>query len=310
MKTFKDVPEEADDTIQVYYARISEFPLLKRKEETELFETMQKWSNDKARAGQRTRRNGMLAQEKLINSNLRFVVKISKDYARLGLPLLDLISEGNIGLMKAVERYKLDRGTKFSSYAVFWIKQAIFKALDYKARLIRIPSDSNRQFPKILRWITEQEGTGKEKPTVEEIAEKFSTSKSRVCAILEARKEIISFNSKVGPEEGENSQSFGETIKDLTVVTPDLNVEIQNNKEILNKLLNRLSRREKFILMKRFGINDKDFETLEQLGKRNGVTRERIRQIEEAALKKLKKMVKIEYCIKTKDNKSLAMLRF
>ena len=99
-------------------------------------------------------------------------------------------------------------------------------------------------------------------------------------------------------------------IKDESVVTPDVNVELKNNKEILNRMLNKLPRREKFILMKRFGINDKDFETLEQLGRRNGVTRERIRQIEEAALKKLKKMVKIEYCIKTKDNKSLAMLRF
>ena len=156
MKTFKDVPEEADDTIQVYYARISEFPLLKRKEETELFETMQKWSNAKNCAGQRTRRNGMIAREKLINSNLRFVVKISKDYARLGFPLLDLISEGNIGLMKAVERYKLGKGTKFSSYAVFWIKQAIFKALDHKSRLIRIPSDANREFPNIIRLVVEQ----------------------------------------------------------------------------------------------------------------------------------------------------------
>lgn len=310
MNRYKEIPEEADDTVRLYYARIAEFPLLKRKEERELFETMHKWSNAKACAGQRTRRNGMLAQEKLINSNLRFVVRISKDYARLGLPLSDLISEGNIGLMKAVERYKLDKGAKFSSYAIFWIKQSIYKALDNKARLIRIPSDSNRQFPKIISWMTEQEGIGKEKPTVEEIAEKFGTSISRVQSIMEARKEIISFNSKVGPEESEDSQSFGETIKDLTVVTPDLNVEIQNNKEILNKLLNKLSRREKFILMKRFGINDKDFETLEQLGKRNGVTRERIRQIEEAALKKLKKMVKIEYCIKTKDNRSLAMSRF
>lgn len=310
MKTHKDVPEEADDTIRIYYARISEFPLLKRKEEAELFETMQKWSNAKNVAGQRTRRNGMIAREKLINSNLRFVVKISKDYARLGFPLLDLISEGNIGLMKAVERYKLGKGTKFSSYAVFWIKQAIFKALDHKSRLIRIPSDANREFPKIIRWVVEQEELGKPKPTIEEIAEKFKSRKSRIIGILEARKEVISFHSSAGPDEDENSQSFGEMIKDESVATPDVNVELKNNKEILNRMLNKLTRREKFILTSRFGINDKKFETLEQIGIRNGVSRERIRQVEEIALKKLKKMVKIEYCIKTSDNKTLAMLRF
>ena len=309
MKSEKHYPEEADDAVQKYYSHIGEYPLLKKKEEQELFKVMHKWSKNMARCGQRTRANGKAAREKIINSNLRLVVKMSKEYLNLGLPLLDLISEGNIGLMRACEKYELGKGAKFSTYASFWIRQCIFRSLDNKGRLIRVPTAANAKYPKIIRYINEQEELTGEKPTIPEIAKKFKTAEHRIISIMEARKTMTSMDAKVSEDE-EDSQTWGDRIADSYGLTPDMITELANNKKILNKLLNKLTRRERSIVVKRFGINDKDFETLEKIGDKIGVTRERIRQIENVAIKKLRTLVRDEFSIELGEKQSTFMFKF
>ena len=310
MKTNNYISEEADDTVQRYYSHVGEFPLLKRSEEIKLFETMQKWSKNMSKAGQRTRINGKAAREKIINSNLRLVIKMCKEYTGLGLPLLDLISEGNIGLMRAVEKYELDKGAKFSTYASFWIKQGIFRSLDNKARVIRVPSDANRKYPKIIKYINEQEEITGEKPTIQELAKKFKTAEHRVMSIMEARQSMTSFDAKIGDDSEGDSQTWGDVISDAMNDSPDVKAELTNNKNALNRLLKKLSLRERSIIIRRFGINDKDFETLENIGDSVGVTRERIRQIEEKAIRKLRMLVRDEFEISTDEKQSTFMFRF
>jgi len=310
MKTNNYTIEEADDTVQKYYSHVGEFPLLKRKEEISLFKTMHKWSKNMSKAGQRTRANGKAAREKIINSNLRLVIKMCKDYMGLGLPLLDLISEGNIGLMRAVEKYELGKGAKFSTYASFWIRQGIFRSLDNKARLIRVPSDANRKYPKIIRYINEQEEITGEKPTIQEIAKKFKTAEHRVMSIMEARQTMTSFEAKIGDDSEEDSQTWGDKISDSTSDSPDTKTELIDNKNALNKLLKKLTPRERSIIIRRFGINDKDFETLENIGESVGVTRERIRQIEDKAIRKLRMLVRDEFEIKSDEKQSIFLFRF
>jgi len=302
-------PEEADNTVQKYYRHVGEFPLLKRSEEIKLFETMQKWSKN-MKAGMRTRHNGKAAREKIINSNLRLVIKMCKEYTGLGLPLLDLISEGNIGLMRAVEKYELDKGARFSTYASFWIKQCIFRSLDNKARLIRVPSEANRKYPKIVRYINEQEEITGEKPTIQEIAKKFKTAEHRVMSIMEARQSMTSFESKLSDSFDEDSQTWGDVISDSINDSPDIKAELSSNKDALNKLLKKLTLRERSIIVRRFGINDEDFETLENIGDSVGVTRERIRQIEEKAIRKLRMLVRDEFEITTDEKQSTFVFKF
>jgi RNA polymerase primary sigma factor len=304
----KSYTEESDDAIQKYYNHISEYPLLKRKEEQDLFSTMQKWTRNR-KAGQRTRINGKFAREKIINSNLRLVVKMSKEYMGLGLPLLDLISEGNIGLMRACEKYELGKGAKFSTYASFWIRQCIFRALDNKARLIRVPTASNAKYPKIVRFINEQEELTGEKPTIAEIAKKFKTAEHRVISIIEARKAMTSMDAEVSEDE-DKGMTWGERIADSYGKTPEVLAELANNKKVLNKLLSKLTRRERSIIIKRFGINDNDFETLENIGDNIGVTRERIRQIEDKAIRKLRILVRDEFNIELDEKESTFMFKF
>ena len=309
MKTNNYAAEEADDTVQKYYSHIRVFPLLKRTEEISLFETMHKWSKNPRKAGQRTRENGKAAREKIINSNLRLVIKICKGYTGLGLPLLDLISEGNIGLMKSVEKYELNKGAKFSTYAAYWIKQGIFRSLDNKARLIRVPTESNRKYPKMIKYINEQEEITGEKPTIQEIAKKFKTAKHRVLSIMEARQAMTSLEAQVG-DNSEEGNTWGDKIPDSINHSPDSKTELIDNKEALNKLLNKLTPRERSIIIKRFGINDKDYETLENIGDGVGVTRERIRQIEEKAIRKLRTLVRDEFEIKLDEKQSIFMFKF
>ena len=310
MNINKYTSEEADDTVQKYYELVGRYPLLKKKEEVELFEVMQKWTKNMAKCGQKTRINGKAAREKIINSNLRLVIKMSKDYAGLGLPLLDLISEGNMGLMKAVEKFELDKGAKFSTYASFWIRQCIFRSLDNKARLIRVPSEANRKYPHIVRYINEQEEITGEKPSVEEIAKKFKTAPHRIISIMEARQAMTSFEAKIGDQDDGDAQTYGDRISDEINDTPDTKIEQIDNKKTLNKLLKKLTPRERSIIIRRFGINDKDFETLENIGDTVGVTRERIRQIEDKALRKLRLLVKNEYEITLDEKQSVFMFKF
>ena len=146
---------DEDKCFESYCESVAKHELLSRKEEAELFKVFHKWLNNK-KAGQATRRNGKAAREKLINSNLRLVIKIARDYSGCGLPLLDLISEGNIGLMIAVDRFESDKGAKLSTYAALWIRQKIIRSLNNKGHLIRVPVAANAKYLKIIKYINQQ----------------------------------------------------------------------------------------------------------------------------------------------------------
>jgi len=291
METY--VPEEVE--LKKYFDDISKYDLLTKKEEQNLFETMHKWSHNMAKCGQRTRFNGKLARETLINSNLRLVVKIAKDYRNMGLSLSDMIAEGNMGLMRAVDKFKSNKKTKLSTYASYWIKQCIFRAFDNKSRLIRVPSNACSKHRKVIKWIQEYEELTGAKPDIEEIARKFKTTEERALSIMEAKKMILSFDYEINNEEGE-TRTFGETVGDEKPL-PSQNVEETDNKQILTLLINKLNRRERYILNNRFGLNNKKTQTLDQIGVKFKVTRERIRQVETIALRKLRRMITTEYKI-------------
>jgi|TARA_Y100000310_G_scaffold259580_1_gene268293 RNA polymerase primary sigma factor len=291
METY--IPEEVE--LKKYFDDISQYDLLSKKEEQELFKIMHKWSNNMAKCGQRTRINGKAAREKLINSNLRLVVKIAKDYRNMGLSLPDLIAEGNMGLMRAVEKFKPNKKTKISTYASYWIKQCIFRAFDNKSRLIRVPSNACSKHRHVMKWIQEYEELCGEKPSIDEIARKFKTTKDRALSIMEAKQNILSFDYEIQSEEGEK-KSFGETVGDDKPL-PNRNAEESDNKEVLTNLINKLNNRERYILYNRFGLGNKKTQTLDQIGIRFGVSRERIRQVETMALRKLRRMITREYKI-------------
>lgn len=294
--------EESGGHLIKYYNDICQYPLLNIKEERSLFAMMQKWSKNKTRAGEQTRKNGNNAREKLINSNLRFVVKICKDFPGFRAFLPELISEGNVGLIHAVNRYKLNKGSKFSTYAVYWIRQRIFRFLDDKVKLIRVPSGTNQTCLRISRWMDDQKDSTGKTPSIKEVSKKFKIKVSFVASALEASKEVKSLDSKSEHEDGEGL-SLGEKLENVNDILPNKSAEISNNKKILSSLLNRLTRREKLIVSRRFGLNDNDFNTLQELGTRYKVSRERIRQVEEKALKKLRVLIYKKYRINLDDQR-------
>jgi RNA polymerase primary sigma factor len=291
METY--IPEEVE--LKKYFNDISKYQLLKRKEEQDLFKVMHKWSNNMAKCGQRTRLNGKTARNTIINSNLRLVVKIAKDYRNMGLSLSDLIAEGNMGLMRAVDKFKPNKKTKISTYASYWIKQCIFRAFDNKSRLIRVPSNACSKHRKVIKWIQEYEELTGEKPDIEEIARKFKTTKERALSIMEAKQSVLSFDYEIYNDEGEK-KTFGETVGDEKPL-PTQNAEESDNKKVLTDLINKLNNRERYILYNRFGLGNKKTQTLEEIGEKFKVTRERIRQVETMALRKLRRMITKEYRI-------------
>lgn len=288
------IPEEVE--LKKYFNEISRYDLLKKKEEQELFKTMHKWSNNMSQCGQRARLNGKAARETLINSNLRLVIKIAKDYRNMGLSLADLIAEGNMGLMKAVDKYKSDKKAKISTYASYWIKQCIFRAFDNKSRLIRVPCDASRKYSHVSKWIEEYERLTGDKPNISEIAKKFKTTEERALSIMEAKRMPLSMDYELENEDGDTNFTFGDTLGDDKPSIRET-AEINDNKRILTEVINKLSNREKYILYNRFGLGNKKTQTLEEIGKKFKVSRERIRQVEALSLRKLRFLIKREYKI-------------
>ena len=262
-----------NDPVKMYLKDIGKVPLLKDTEERELAKMLKEDNSDYAR-------------QKLCESNLRLVVSIAKRYyGRYPMPFLDLIQEGNLGLMKAVEKFDYTKGFKFSTYATWWIRQAITRAIADQARTIRIPVHMVETMIKqnrISRELMQELGRD---PTVEEIAQRMGTTVEKVEEIQRIAIDPISIDAKIGEDE---DSSFGDLIADTSALSP-LDVTTQNMlKEQLMSIIDTLTPREQKVIRLRYGLDDSHPRTLEEVGREFSVTRERIRQIEAKALRKLK----------------------
>ncbi|MGZ5566036.1 MAG: sigma-70 family RNA polymerase sigma factor [Limisphaerales bacterium] len=265
---------DANSALNLYLREIARTPLLTIQEEVELAKRIKK-SDKKAR-------------EQMIKANLRLVVKIARDYENYGMPLLDLINEGNIGLMKAVERFDPAKGAKFSTYGAWWIKQSIKRALANQSKTIRLPVHVVDKVAHIRRSALKlQEIFGRE-PTDEEIAEELGISRRRVTQYRAAAVTPTSLDASLGDED---SNRISDVVEDERADTPYQELEQKTNTSLVRDMLTKLDDREATILKLRFNLNGEREETLEEIGKRFGVTRERIRQIQEMALTKLRKMI-------------------
>ncbi len=262
---------ESTDPVRQYLREIGKVPLLTAEEEVELAKRFEK--------------NERFAKDKLTESNLRLVVSIAKKYIGRGLSLLDLIQEGNQGLIRAVEKYDWRKGFKFSTYATWWIRQAITRAIADQARTIRIPVHMVETINKLYRISRKlMQELGRE-PTPEEIAEEAEIDPDRVREIFKIAQEVASLEAPVG----EDKESFlGDFIPDESQLSPVDQASKQLLKDHLDEVLSTLSDREAKVLKLRFGLEGSKQMTLEEVGKVFGVTRERIRQIEAKALRKLK----------------------
>ena len=265
--------EHFDDAIKLYLREIQKTRLLTADEEKELAARIAK--GDKA------------ARDRMIESNLRLVVKIAKRYINRGLPFLDLIEEGNMGLIKAVERFKLSKECRFSTYATWWIRQSIERALVNQSRTIRLPVHVSDDINKMLRITREQMQKMNREPSVKEVAAAMEVNSAYVRRLMVLLKKTYSIERPMG----ENSDYFLiDTIEDTSTVSPATLLEDQNKHTLVLEWFETLSENEKNILTKRFGLDDKEPETLDTIGRSVGVTRERIRQIEAKSLEKLRKL--------------------
>ena len=263
-----------EDPVRMYLKDIGKFPLLTADEEKEL-----------SRAMERGGEEGKAARERLINANLRLTVSIAKRYVGRGMLFLDLIQEGNLGLIKAVEKYDYSKGFKFSTYATWWIRQAITRAIADQARTIRIPVHMVETINKLIR-VSRQllQELGRE-PTPDEIAAEMKMPVERVREILKISQEPVSLETPIGEEEDSH---LGDFIQDENVPVPADAAAFTLLKEQLKEVLETLTEREQKVLRLRFGLDDGRARTLEEVGKEFNVTRERIRQIEAKALRKLR----------------------
>ena len=260
-----------EDPVRMYRKEIGKVPLLSAEEEIELAQRMENGDED--------------AKKRLAEANLRLVVSIAKRYVGRGMLFLDLIQEGNLGLIKAVEKFDYRKGYKFSTYATWWIRQAITRAIADQARTIRIPVHMVETINKLIR-VSRQllQELGRE-PTPEEIAEEMNMPVERVREILKISQEPVSLETPIGEEEDSH---LGDFIQDDNVPVPADAAAFSLLKEQLNEVLGTLTEREQKVLRLRFGLDDGRARTLEEVGKEFNVTRERIRQIEAKALRKLR----------------------
>ena len=260
-----------DDPVKMYLKDIGRVPLLSAEEEVDLARRMQEEDE--------------VAKKRLSEANLRLVVSIAKRYVGRGMLFLDLIQEGNLGLMKAVEKFDYQKGFKFSTYATWWIRQSITRAIADQARTIRIPVhmvETINKLTRVQRLLLQELGR---EPTPSEIAEKMGVSEERVCEIQKIAQDPVSLETPIGEEEDSH---LGDFIEDEKTTTPSDSVAFTMLKEQLLGVLDTLTPREEKVLRLRYGIDDGKPRTLEEVGKEFNVTRERIRQIEAKALRKLR----------------------
>ncbi|TSC90269.1 MAG: sigma-70 family RNA polymerase sigma factor [Parcubacteria group bacterium Gr01-1014_2] len=276
----KDLSELGADSVQLYLREIGRYPLLKQIEEVDLAKKILKGDES--------------AKQKLIQSNLRLVVSIAKKYIGRSpnLTLLDLIQEGNIGLFRAVEKFDYKKGFKFSTYATWWIRQAITRALADQARTIRIPVhmvETINQYQQVVRRLVQDLGR---EPLPEEIAAEMSLDVEKIRHIQKISQDTVSLEVPIGDDDEDSV--LADFVPDEESVTPQMSASLRILKDHLDEIISELTPREQKILEMRFGLKDGVTHTLEEVGKVFGVTRERIRQIEAKALDKIRQHHKIE----------------
>lgn len=263
---------ERDSSLTLYMLEISKHELLTMEDEVRLAELIEKGDDE--------------ARQTMINANLRLVVKIAQDYSKYGVPLQDLISEGNIGLMKAVDRFNPEKGNKLSTYAAWWIKQSIKRALAYQGKTIRLPVhmiDKISKTRKISDMVAESLGR---EPTDHELAEELGISRTKLAMIKQASQSPASLDAPIGDDD---SAAYGDIIADTKISDPSESLSSKNLHGNLDGLLEVLNEREQRIIDARFGLAGQKPKTLEEVGVEFGVTRERIRQLQNLAITKMRK---------------------
>jgi RNA polymerase primary sigma factor len=260
--------------LQLYLREIGQVKLLTRDEEIKLAKRVQR--RDKA------------AREQMITANLRLVVKIARDYENLGLPLLDLINEGNIGLMKGVERFDPDKGAKLSTYAAWWIKQSIMSALANQSKTIRLPAHVVERVGKMRRAEMKLQDILHREPTDQELGDEVGLDARRIRRYREASRSPVSLDAPMGDDE---SEKISEVVADPNAAAPFERMLKENDAGLVREALAVLNEREMTILSMRFGLNDQAPKTLEEVGAHFQVSRERIRQIQDEALQKMRRTI-------------------
>ncbi|HEB10611.1 MAG TPA: RNA polymerase sigma factor RpoD/SigA [Spirochaetales bacterium] len=273
-------PNSNDDNIlSLYLKEINTIPLLTREEEV-------KYATEAASGNE-------FAKNKLIKANLRFVVNVAKKYQNQGLPLADLISEGNIGLMNAIERFDVEKGYHFISYAVWWIRQAILKAICEKSRMIRLPLNRANELVQIEKVRKDLQSNNGLEPEMEEVAKKLSMDKEHVEDLLNISRDLVSLDTPVYDEK--DSSLLSDFVEDKGYQAPD-EMAIDNSlKADINDLLKTLSHKEADIIQYRYGLNGRRPMSLKEIGTRYNLTKERIRQIEKKAIKRLQHPSRSQY---------------
>lgn len=275
-----------DDSVRIYLQQIGKIPLLSSEEEMQIAKKIKE-------------ENCEMSKNILVNANLRLVVSIAKKYIGRGLSFLDLIQEGNMGLMKAAERFDYTKGYKFSTYATWWVQQAITRAIADKARIIRLPIHMIESLSKIRRATLDLTTELGRNPTKQEIAYRLGLTVNKLTSLVKSAQSTISIESPANQKE--DSTKIADYIVDESTITPDSRVSQENLFEDIRKMLNQLSPKEKDVLILRYGLdNNGTKKTLDEIGSQYGVSRERIRQIENRAISKLKKL-----CKNTNLNKGL-----
>jgi len=284
----KEASSPSDDAVKIYLQQIGKIKLLSAEEESAVAKRIKETNSKKAK-------------EELVNANLRLVVSIAKKYIGRGLSFLDLIQEGNMGLIKAAEKFDYSKGYKFSTYATWWIQQAITRGIADKSRTIRLPVHMIETISKIKKATYDLSVDLGRKPSKEEIAKHLDMPISKLRAVMKSAQSTISLETPLNKKE--EATRIGDFLIDNNSTSPDTKVTQENLFIEIRKILNQLSPKERDVLIMRFGLDDDgNKKTLEEIGSRYGVSRERIRQIENRAISKLKRLCRNNRGVKSLKN--------